>query len=322
MPTATNIQVTFTQAMTCTSDCGFPWLAIIFYYRSMTSESSPIRSAVSVNSRLSFKDRWWHRYLGKPYRLHVNDHGGSGPVVILLHGLASSSANWVELIPLLKDTHRCISVDLLGFGDSPKPQWCAYTMDDHLRAVQAAIRRLRLRQPFTLVGHSLGSLLATRYARDHAADVDRLVLLSPPVYAPLHTIASRAARQRTSLYLRAYSFLRTHKRFTPENIQRLSRIIPQVRFILVSRETWKPFIRSLEQCIEHQTLIADISTVKATIDIFYGVFDELIVPYNIRQLAKVRDVRLYPLRVNHVVGKRYSLAVAKVLLSQEPARRT
>jgi pimeloyl-ACP methyl ester carboxylesterase len=168
-------------------------------------------------------------------------------------------------------------------------------------------------QSYILVGHSLGSLLATRYAREHRNKVNRLVLLSPPVYAPLHTIASRSARQMTSLYLRAYRFLRTNPRITPDSIIRLGQILPQMKFLTLNSATWIPFVRSLEQCIENQTLIDDIAGVRAPVDLFYGVFDEVIVPYNIKQLTKIHDVRLHPLRVNHAVGKRYATAVAKVL---------
>lgn len=265
--------------------------------------------------KLSFMDRWWHKYLRRPYRLHVYDHGGSGVVIVFLHGLASSSANWDYLIPLLRGQYRCISIDLIGFGKSPKPLWYDYTMSDHLRSVRLTIRRLHLRQPFILMGHSMGSLIATRYARDYSSQVGRLVLLSPPVYAPLQTILRRSARSRTSFYLHAYRVLRNYKRFTPENSLRLRRLLPQLRFMDLNQTTWTPLIRSLEHCIEQQSLMGDIKLVTAPIEIFYGIFDEVIVPYNVKQLAKVQDVTLYPLRLNHVVGKRYSAAVAKLLLT-------
>jgi pimeloyl-ACP methyl ester carboxylesterase len=268
-----------------------------------------------THNTAQFWDNLWHKRLSRPYRLHYYDHGGSGPVIVLLHGIASSSDNWIQLIPLLKQDYRCVSLDLLGFGQSPKPLWCTYTIDDHIRAIEATIRSLHLRNTFTLVGHSMGSLFATRYARLQPRRVQRLILLSPPVYAPLDTIPSRSARRRTSFYLRMSRFLRGHKGFTPENIIRLRRIFPQLKYMALNRATWTPLIRSLEHCIEQQSLIEDIREVQAPVDIFYGIFDELIVPYNVKQLTKIRDVRLHPLRLNHVVGKRYSRAVAQLLAS-------
>lgn len=266
------------------------------------------------NTKPRFFDVLWHKYLRRPYKLAAYDHGGDGPVVILLHGLASSSANWDPLIPLLKQKYRCITIDLVGFGDSPKPQWYRYTMEEHIRDIRRTIQSLHLDEPFTLVGHSLGSLIATRYAKLLPTHVRRLVLLSPPVYAPLDSIKDRGARQRTTMYLRAYKYLRTHRYVTADNIIRLSRIIPPMKFLVLDSATWVPFIRSLEQCIENQTIIKDIVEVKAPIEIFYGIFDEVVVPYNIKHLATLQDVTLYPIKVNHLIGRRYAEAVAKVLL--------
>jgi pimeloyl-ACP methyl ester carboxylesterase len=274
---------------------------------------------VDPQTKPKFVDVVWHKYLRRPYKLHTYDHGGvksNRPIIIFLHGLASSSANWDPLIPLLTDKYRCISIDLAGFGDSPKPQWYKYTMDEHIHDIHRTIQALRLRQPFMLVGHSLGSLLATRYAREHQQQVKRLILLSPPVYAPVDSIENRAARQRTSMYLKAYRFIRTNKKVTLENIIRLSRIVPPMKFLVLNRATWIPLIRSLEQCIENQTIIEDIVKVKAPIDIFFGTFDEVVVPYNVKQLAKLHDVTLHPLKVNHAVTNRYAEAVSAVLLDR------
>jgi pimeloyl-ACP methyl ester carboxylesterase len=269
-------------------------------------------------------DIFWHKYVRRPYKLTTHDHGDAKsdlPVIILLHGLASSSANWKPLIPLLKDRYRCITIDLVGFGDSPKPQWYEYSMDEHIRDIRRTIWALRLKKPFTLAGHSLGSLIATRYARELPKHVNRLVLLSPPVYAPLNTIESRSARQRTALYLRAYRFIRTNKKITPENVLRLTRILPFMKFVVLNEASWLPFVRSLEQCIENQTIIDDIVAVQAPVDVFFGVFDEVVVPYNVRSLADLRDVQLHPLKVNHIVTRRYAEQVAKILLtSQQPPK--
>lgn len=267
-----------------------------------------------TRTKPKFFDVLWHRYLRRPYKLTTHDHGGDGPVIILFHGLASSSANWEPLIPLLKDKYRCITIDLVGFGESPKPQWYRYTMEEHIRDIRRTIRSLKLTEPFTLIGHSLGSLVATRYARVLPQHVSRLVLLSPPVYAPLDTIESRTARQRTALYLRAYRFIRTNKNITPENVLRLTRILPFMKFVVLNEASWLPFIRSLEQCIENQTIIEDIVAVQAPVDIFFGVFDEVVVPYNVKKLASLRDVELHPLKVNHLVTKRYAQLVANKLL--------
>ncbi len=260
---------------------------------------------------------FWHKALGRPYRLHTTVRGERDkPIIVLLHGIAASSDKWSELLPMLELNYRCITIDLLGFGRSPKPQYDIYTMEQHVRHIEAALRRLHLHEPFILAGHSLGSLLATRYARRHSNRVKQLLLLSPPVYAPLETITSRSARQRTALYFRLYKFFRVHPRITPQNFERLKRLLPLPRSVINHPETWLPFERSLEHCIEQQTLLADIEHTQAPIDIFYGTLDSVIVPYNILQLKNVQNVKIHRLaRVNHQISARYALAVTIFLTS-------
>jgi pimeloyl-ACP methyl ester carboxylesterase len=262
---------------------------------------------------------FWHKYLRQPYRLHVIDHGGDGPVIIFLHGIAASSDKWSYLIPQLQADFHCISIDLVGFGQSPKPQWYSYTMDDHLRCIHRTIRGLKLKQPFILAGHSLGSLLASRYACLSPKSVRQLVLLSPPVYAPLDTlrsITSKTARARNQLLLKIYLFLRTNRRMTLENFKRLSYILPLPKSVWRYPETRIPFIRSLKNCIETQTISEDLAHCDMPIDIFYGSLDQVVVAFNIRQLKSIKNLHVYGIRgVNHDIGKRYANAVATFLLA-------
>ena len=92
--------------------------------------------------------------------LHIAGDVGEGPVIVLLHGIASSAATFKSVVPHLEEHHRCISIELLGFGESPAPPDATYTIEEHVAAIKATIDSLRLEAPFILVGHSLGSLLS------------------------------------------------------------------------------------------------------------------------------------------------------------------
>jgi pimeloyl-ACP methyl ester carboxylesterase len=259
-------------------------------------------------------DQFWHGILHRPYNLYVKDHGGSGPVVVLLHGIAASSDDWHEVVRALKNDFHIITIDLLGFGRSPKPQWAQYHMSTHIRHIEAALAKVYPRGQFILIGHSLGSLLATRLSRRHPKRISRLLLLSPPVYPPLQTITSKAARRRTALYFRLYKFLRLHPRVSAKNFERLKRILPLPQSVIKQPLTWLPFERTLEHCIEQQTIMADIVAVRAPVDIFYGTLDGVIVPYNIESLEHLRGVSVHRLpRQNHDLTRRYALAVARLL---------
>lgn len=255
-----------------------------------------------------------HGVLRRPYLLYWAGHGNPGnPVVILLHGIAASGEDWGNLIPLLSPQYYCITIDLLGFGRSSKPQWADYTMQDHLRSIHHTIRKLRIKGTYALVGHSLGSLLATRYVRQHPRKVNRLLLLSPPVYPPLSSISSKAALRRTDLLMRIYRFLRTHPRLTPENLRRLSRISPLPKSLIKHPETWTPFKRSLEHCIEQQTIEEDIRDIQIPIEIFYGTLDTVVVGHNVCALAALAGVEVHAFRGNHALTATYARHVAKYL---------
>lgn len=258
--------------------------------------------------------QFWHGVLRQPYRLHIKTYGDkSKPVIILLHGIAASGEDWRAIVPLLTRQYRCITIDLLGFGTSPKPQWAQYTMEQHVRSIRHTIRSLHLPGPYILVGHSLGSLLATRYTHRYPARIARLLLLSPPVYPPLDTIEGRLALKRTDLLMRAYRTLREHPRMTPKNIERLSKLGVMPRSIILHPDTWTPFKRSLGRCIEQQSILQDVRDIHTPIDILYGTLDVVVVGANIRKLSRPHDVRIHTFTGGHAFGRTYSKAVAKLL---------
>jgi NAD+ synthase len=106
---------------------------------------------------------------------------GDGPPVILIHGISASLADWWRLMPLLVSAgYRAIAVDLLGHGDSPKPQDPdAYTAENVYTSLEDWIDSLGLETPFYLVGHSLGGYMSLTYALNHPDRVRAMVLINP-----------------------------------------------------------------------------------------------------------------------------------------------
>lgn len=116
--------------------------------------------------------------------LHVRYDEGQGPLVVLLHGINSDGSDWRAVMDDIGDGYRCIALDLLGFGESPKPLDCDYTADDHAAAVHGTLESLGVHSPFLLVGYSLGGDVALRFASRWPEMVRRLFLLSTPFYLP------------------------------------------------------------------------------------------------------------------------------------------
>ncbi|MES2876677.1 MAG: alpha/beta hydrolase [Patescibacteria group bacterium] len=106
---------------------------------------------------------------------------GRGPVVVLLHGFLSSSEYWRRVADISEADHTVVALDLLGFGASPKPRKSRYDYDAHIASIDATLKQLGISDGFTLVGHSMGSLIALRYARLNKDKVGKLVLVNMPV---------------------------------------------------------------------------------------------------------------------------------------------
>jgi pimeloyl-ACP methyl ester carboxylesterase len=97
-----------------------------------------------------------------PVTLYYEEQG-SGPPLLLLHGLGESLFTWHEILPALAARHRVIALDLKGFGRSDKPDDGAYSADDQAALVARFIVERNLRD-LALVGHSFGGTVALRTA--------------------------------------------------------------------------------------------------------------------------------------------------------------
>jgi len=246
--------------------------------------------------------------------LHIADDSGEGPVVILIHGIASSSVTFSGLVPRLVDRHRCISIDLMGFGESPAPDDATFTIEEHVEAVRATIASLGLKAPFELVGHSMGSLIAARYTAMHPDKVSKLILVSPPIYVSPEAIGDPLQRATMGAYLRAYEYLRGNKGFTTRSAALLARMSPIKNVLEVSERNWNAFVLSLQNAIESQTAVSDIAAVRVPVEVVYGTLDPFLMAGGLRIVEQLRHVTVHRVEANdHLVRKRLAKAVAKAV---------
>jgi pimeloyl-ACP methyl ester carboxylesterase len=156
------------------------------------------------------------------------DSGRGEHCAVLLHGLGGTHRYWTcGPVPFALQGHRNVLIDLLGFGESPKP-WMRYSVERHVAALHASLGGER---SVTLVGHSLGAALGLAYAARYPSVVRRLVLISLPNFGGTEGAAAWFARQRggwiyTNMWATALACILT-RRVAGRLLPRLLRDIPR-----------------------------------------------------------------------------------------------
>lgn len=123
---------------------------------------------------------------------------GNGPVVVLLHGIGSGSGSWVHQIDRLSRNFRVIAWDAPGYGDSdPLPDGAA-TADIYAASLAAVLEAASVTRA-VIVGHSLGALIAARFAIRYPDRICGLVLADPAVGHARLSEGERRARREARL---------------------------------------------------------------------------------------------------------------------------
>ena len=105
----------------------------------------------------------------------VQDGEPDAPPLLLVHGLAGSTAWWDSVVPMLARNFRLIRVDLRGHGKSPSPRR-GYDTATQARGVAAALDSLGISR-FSVVGHSTGGYVATALAEQRRDAVVALTVI-------------------------------------------------------------------------------------------------------------------------------------------------
>src|SRR5215213_11673201 len=115
---------------------------------------------------------------------------GSGPTVILLHGLGGSSQAWQFNIAALAEKYHVVVPDQIGFGKSDKPL-VNYRIRTYVDFLDQFCKQLNIERA-SLVGSSMGGWVAVLYTASFPDRVDKLVLADPGGYAPPKDLDPRA----------------------------------------------------------------------------------------------------------------------------------
>jgi pimeloyl-ACP methyl ester carboxylesterase len=118
----------------------------------------------------------------EPHELTLHGHrvtyrtAGSGPVLLLLHGIANSSETWEGVAGALAERFTLIAPDLLGHGESATPRG-DYSLGAHASGARDVLTALG-HDRVTVIGHSLGGGIAMQFAYQFPERCERMVLVS------------------------------------------------------------------------------------------------------------------------------------------------
>lgn len=254
--------------------------------------------------------------------LPVKIDKGEGPPLVLLHGLGNNYKSWLFVLKKLNFTrHRVIVLDLLGFGDAPKPKNIAYSPQDHAEAVIKTLDSLTVNNAI-IAGHSMGCLVAIEIAKQRPDIAKQLVLFGAPIYekSPKSTSWSRL-RKAEGIYFTIFSIVKEN----PDAVQAggtiANELVPFVKGMEITEETWPAYRESLKHTIMQFQSFKDACKLAVPTLFVNGIFDLFIIKKNIKAIAKKNKkyVRvkstLGPHEITPLQGRQIARLLAKVAQS-------
>jgi pimeloyl-ACP methyl ester carboxylesterase len=253
---------------------------------------------------MAFFDTFWHRTLRRPYRLAAQEQGTGPTPVVLLHGVGASGRAWAQLLKLLDPAkYRVIVPDLLGFGDSPKPQWSEYTAEDHAKNVLATLKKHGIRRPAIFIGHSMGCIVATHLATTQPALTQRLILYEPPLLGEIPDFPGHT--RRSARYKAFFEYIASHPQLAHVEAHILWRVARKLWGMHLSEEEWLPFERSLRNTILRQQAYDALQNIAVRTDIVYGRLDLVVIRKGIsRMFKRNKHIRLHVVTDFHGISAR------------------
>lgn len=257
-----------------------------------------------------------------PSRLHIERYGKRDkPLVILLHGIATSGKIWQPMIDELGDDYYIVTIDLLGHGLSPKPTNVMYSADEHIRAIRWTLFTHGLWRPAIFVGFSIGALISARLAAHYPHMVKALILAAPPIYRSGERVQTQNLDGLIDgAYLAVYRTLRRiPKRVVVRSADFIERRAPKLLGTnRMDEHTWYPIVSTLRYTIEQQTTSQDIQqwSTQLPVQVFCGKLDHLVMTANVERAFALRpQTQLHKLTAPHSLTSRYVSALSQSVRS-------
>lgn len=189
--------------------------------------------------------------------------------VIFLHGIAADSSSFDGLLSyLLKEDSlkgvRLLAFDWLGAGKSFASDKLEYNFKEQLEALQNSVAKAGVTCPVVIVAHSMGTMLASRFAKDNSDLVKGLILISAPIY--------REEDIKNPMFEKALDGFR-------EVVGRKTKVLLNTR----------AFENEIKNIVSDTHNYDYLVGVKQPTIIIYGELDKIIAPFNLPGLLKANS---------------------------------
>jgi cis-3-alkyl-4-acyloxetan-2-one decarboxylase len=238
-------------------------------------------------------------------RLFARYDEGQGPLIVLLHGINADAGDWRPVMDRIGEGYRIIAFDVLGFGESPKPSDIEYTADEHALVLENTLRDMGVREPFLLVGYSLGGDIAVRYASTYPHRLRRLFLLSAPFYLPPEAMSKAGFGQdflHVLIFERLWKLLARSKR-DDSAIFRLvtGRLEDFAKGFMRTGDVpahWDIMSKNLVNCISAATFVDDLPRLSMPTVFALGIRDPIVQPDQTPALKRLKP----DIEIRRIVG--------------------
>lgn len=261
-------------------------------------------------------DQFIHKWFRVPYTLHVRTFRRvkrPAATILFIHGIGNNGAAWKEVVELLPADVRVVAVDLLGFGQSPRPEWAIYDAKRQATSVLATYLKLRLAGRVIIVGHSLGALVAIEIAKRYPLLVKHLILCSPPFYRSDDT-PEKLPRHPDAVLRRIYKQAERY----PDKFIILANFVTKYKLInktfSVTSDNLHSYIGTLRATILNQTSLDDAMKLTIPTDLICGSLDPVVIKKNLKTLVKANpNMKLKTIIAGHEVQGLFVPAVASTI---------
>ena len=228
------------------------------------------------------------RYRFPVYTVHMDDHielayveqGQGQETLLMVHGMGSYLPCWNNNLSPLSEYHRCIAVDLPGYGKSSKDDYPA-TMDFYANVLHEFIQRLDL--PYVnLVGHSMGGQIALTFALKYPDAVKKIILSAPAGFEEY----TKSEKEMIAQMITANAIKRSSVREITDNLKyNFYQLPPEAEFMIQDRidmryaDDFDWYCTTVARSVMGMTeklMVPHLADIRHPVLIFFGENDNLI----------------------------------------------